>query len=328
MKRLGLTATLVFLVSCSGGPQDPRGAEVPPAASDVAPAVASAGADLVVHVAGRTFVLLDNEVAEGTGVGDPTLLENKNDVMTLSRAIDPSKLPASLLSAKSSAVTVVADSGTRCVAHVSDVVLFTQVSPYEKLEDPKAAYELGEHGAHIALALDLDRESCTGAHFALVSGDAETARPLPANDASTETVTVAFRAMREWQAYENQYEEYFAGRSEAEDKTNGVVRGTSWDTYGGQTPSVRRFVLGDESLLFVTAGVDDGCGGLHTQLSVLFRETAGGPIVVRTWEDFSREPLAIVTAPGGYDVIFDSVKARTNDAYPTNVEPQIFGCRC
>ncbi len=352
MKRVVLTATFLLLLSCSGAPRDLHDAETPlPAPSDAATAaVASGGANLTVHVGGGTFVLVENEVATGMGAGAPTLLANEREVVTVTRAVEASKMPAALGSAKGSAVTVVADSGTRCVAHVTDVVLFAQVSPDWDVaarfagkeadeygprvaplgdsEIAKEAFELGERGAHLALVLDLDRESCAGAHFALVSVDAETARPLPANVASAETATVAFRALPESLAYDAQYVEYFEGRSAAEDKANGVVRGTSWDTYAGQTPSVHRFVLGDESLLFVTAGVEEGCGGLNTQLSVLFRETAEGPVAIRTWENFSREALAIVTAPDGYDVIFDNVKGRTSAAHTTNVEPLVFGCRC
>lgn len=351
MKRVGLTATLLFLCSCGSAPQDPRGAEAPPVATDTTPTVvASGGADLVVHADGRTFVVLDGEVREGTATGAATLLARENEVVTVTSGIDPSKMPAALVSARSSAVTVVADSGTRCVAHVADVVLLAQVSPDwdvaarfagtqagesgtraappSDAEIAREAFALGERGAHFALALDLDRESCTGAHFALVSGDAETAKARPANEASTETAIVAFRALPESQGYERTYQQFIEGRSEAEDRANGVVRGTSWDTYLGQTPSVHRFVIGDESLLFVTAGVDENCGGLNAQFSVLFRETSEGPLVIRTWEDFSREPLAIAAAPGGYDVIFQDVKVRTTEPYPTNVEPQFFGCRC
>lgn len=329
LKRIGLATTLAFLVSCSGTPQDPRGAGDEAAAADTATGmVASGGADLVVHVAGRSFVVLDNEVTEGMGVGAPTLVANESELVTATRALDPSRIPAALITARASTVTVVSDSGARCEARVSDVVLLAQISPDRKLETADEVFQLGELGAHIALALDLPRERCTGAHYALVSGDAETARPLPANEAMSETVLAAFRALPEAQGYAKMYDDYFAGRSEAEDAANGVVRGTSWDTYLGQAPSVHRFALGNESLLFVTAGVDDGCGGLSTQLSVLFRETAGGPVVVRTWEDFSREPLAIVSAPGGYDVIFQDIRGRTTEPTLMNAEPQVHGCRC
>lgn len=338
MKRLALLPALFFVASCSGAPVDLHDAEAPSGVGAVDTAtVASGGANLVVHVGGRSFVILEDEVTEGLGQGAPSLLANENDMLTVTRAIDASHAPASVLAAKSRSVTVVADSGTRCEASVSDVVLFAQVVPswepetHEHLgakELASEAFELGERGAHFALALDLPRERCTGAHFALTSGDAETARPMPVNEAAAETAIVAFRALPPAAEYDARYVEYLEGRNEADDKANGLVRGTSWDTIMGQAPSVHRFVIGDESLLFVTAGSDEGCGGFNAQMSALFRETPEGPVVVRTWEDFSREPVAIVAAPTGYDVIFDAVKARTSDTVPVNAEPMVFGCRC
>jgi hypothetical protein len=338
MKRLALLPALFVLTSCSGAPQDPRGAEMPPAASEPRSVVlASGGANLVVHVQGRTFVMLENELAVGVATGEPGLLAKDIDLLTVTRPFDTTKAPADVLDARSRMVTVVADSGTRCAARVTDVMLFAQVSPAWDAEshahttDKELAaesFELGERGAHYALELDLDRESCTGAHFALLGSDAETARPQPVNEAAAETAIIAFRELPLSQENEGRYVEYLSGRNEAEDKASGMERGTSWDTYLGQKPSVHRFVLGEESLLFVTAGIDGECGAFNAQLSALFRETPDGPVLVRTWEGFSREPLAIVAAPTGYDVIFQDVKGNTSAAYLTSVEPQYFGCRC
>jgi len=298
--------------------------------------VQSGGANLVVHVDGRTFVMLEDEVAEGVADGEPTLLSKENEVMTVTRAFAASKVPGSVLSAKSKTVTVVADSNTRCEATVTDAMIFTQVIPSwdeEQMQQSDRgiahdAYELGERGAHYALALDLPRESCTGAHFALLSGDAVTARPTPVNEAAVETVVSAFRELPSAHQYDERYSDFLSARDAAEDKANGLDRGTSWDTYSGGAPSVHRFVIGDESLLFVTAGSDEGCGGFNATMSALFRETNEGPVVVRVWEDFSREALGVVASPTGYDVIFDNVKARTSDKEPVNVEPQYYGCRC
>ena len=352
---MALTSALVLLTSCSGAPEDAalgRGAEAPSAVDQkAAPTSSFSGpAELVVHAAGRTFVVLPQEVTDLRSAGAATLVAYADDVATVTKQIDPASFPTYLAAQRARPVTVVSDSGARCVARVADIVLLAQVSPDFELSarisgkpaDPdgpvtapmapqdlaEEAYRLGENGAHLALALDLDRESCTGAHFALVSGDAESARPLPANDAATETVTLAFRALPEFEEHAKEYAERLSQRDPGADKENGFVPAASWDTYGQAAPSVRRFALGDESLLFVSAGGDEGCGGFNAQLSALFRETENGPVLVRAWNGFAHEPLAIVTDATGYEVIFQDVRGHTKDPDLANAEPQYFGCRC
>jgi hypothetical protein len=358
MNRLGAGLALFVLTSCSGAPQDLHGAEspdgLPQAAAQQAPddsPVKHVGAtELVVHANGRSFVMLPNEVAEGTAVGDAMLLEEANEVATVTRHVDATKLPAEVAALRSQKITVVADSGTRCIARVSDVVLLARVSPdwpllmrrLGKSDDPtvpapapigdaafaEEAFQLGQAGARLALALDLSRESCTGAHFAVMSGDPESARPLPANEAATETAIVTFRALPESLKHGDDYTEHLSYRNKEEDRANGFVPAPTWDTYQGLSPTVHRFVVGDETLLFVTAGVEEGCGGFNAAMSALFRQTEEGPVLIRTWDGLTHEPHAIVSTPKGYDVIFEDIKASTYEEDLTNTEPQYFGCRC
>jgi hypothetical protein len=107
-------------------------------------------------------------------------------------------------------------------------------------------------------------------------------------------------------------------------------RTATWEGQSGA--AVRRFVLGDESLLFVNAGAYDGCGGFNAGLSALFRETEDGLVLVRAWNHVwdpgSEEPLAIVNAGKGYEVIFHSNRAKTEDPGRMSVAPQFFGCSC
>jgi hypothetical protein len=383
MKRLAACSAFVVLTSCSSVPDEAApwsGAEAPTATalesatapeaaqpatpreaapapepataldSEPAPEVAPiarptpAPAELVVHAGDRTFVVLPHEVKDVPAAGALTLVSYVNQTVTVTK--EASRLPADVAVMRGRTVTVVADSGERCTANVSNVVRLVQVTPdFDDLDRfngrpaddlgpriaplrnaaiAEQAYRLGEDGAHFALALDLDRESCADAHFALLSEDGESERPQPADADATASAQLAFRALPEWREHGREYAEFLARMLyEVHPDTK---RTATWEGQSGA--AVRRFVLGDESLLFVSAGSYDGCGGFNAGLSALFRETEDGLVLVRAWNHVSEKPLAIVGAGKGYEVIFDGVRAQTEDPGRMSAAPQFFGCSC
>lgn len=293
-------------------------------------------------------------VSERAGEGPPELTSVENEgVYAVTRKLSPLAVPARAKAAQGKHVRLYGAAGVVCDAVVDEVKLLGRFSPdsdvYARwhgeardeadrpLPKPSRAEMADEawtisEGAIVLAATLRPSGKCAGATFALLGEDAQStptigtsakvAKLSAADDTTTTRALAAFRALPEYATHAAEYLT-FATENES------TVTAASWDRHAESSPQVTLVTLESETLVWVTANVDGGCGDFGATLSVLYRSTPGGLEVVRVLDGVSASLEGVVPRAEGYELVFPEshVGPKAEDEV-FKLEVRTFGCSC
>jgi hypothetical protein len=264
----------------------------------------------VVQHSGRSYVVLNDDLAPTAGKGRPRWLDRGDEIVAVVREpLLPANAPLPI-PVEGQRVVAVGPKGV-CEARVKRLLVMKRFY-FDYLTDPircrrqgrrRAAEDAWERGPEAWLVGELDgpSEACKTAHL-VTSGVPTAAVPDEASDPLLEAAAVA--AFRGLDAYREVQEELKDGIA-AGDFTD-VRPGVPWEAVTGGSLAVASYtdLAAGRRLVVVQGAADQGCGGFHGTLTAVFEAHAGQPLELLG--EGNGVPSALVDhGSGDYELLYE-----------------------